>query len=251
MARYWLDSSVRARSRTLLAARLCEESCGGWRPTIILSAELRMVDAGQGGAARQPAASSQLSFMRSASCCLHDYGASGSNRLTAAGQVLRPNDSPRRNLPFVFLRGDRPLHLQQQPFNSDGPDEGQNDSSPPRRSALRDPNLPAVLLRSSRLASHRFSCFASTKRLFVISHTRERTFPARSETRRGAPPSGWFRATSLNLSSARRGPRPPIDDRSRAADVIPSVGLLTSSAPRNVRLTTCALQRTRGSAPTG
>lgn len=42
-------------------------------------------------------------------------------RLTAAGQVLQPNDSRRRNLPFVILRGDRPLHLQQPPFNSDGP----------------------------------------------------------------------------------------------------------------------------------
>ncbi len=45
--------------------------------------------------------------------------------------------------------------------------------------------------------------------------------------------------------------RPPVDDRFRAADVIPSGELLTSSTPRNVRLTTCALQRAQGSAPTG
>ncbi len=122
---------------------------GGWRPTIILSAELRMVDAGQGGAARQPAASSQLSFMRSASCCLHDYGASGSNRLTAAGQVLRANDSRRRNLPFVALRGDRPLHLQQRPLSSDGQDEGPNDS--PRQ----DDRLFATLLRHPRRETRR------------------------------------------------------------------------------------------------
>lgn len=44
-----------------------------------------------------------------------------------------------RNLPFVVLRGDRPLHLQQRPLNSDGPDKRPNDSSPPRRSAIRDP----------------------------------------------------------------------------------------------------------------
>lgn len=30
----------------------------------------------------------------------------GSMRLVAAGQVLQPNDSCRRNLPFVILRGD-------------------------------------------------------------------------------------------------------------------------------------------------
>jgi hypothetical protein len=71
-----------------------------------------------------------------------NLGVERRNRLTAAGQVLRPNDSRRRNLPFVILRGDRPLHLQQRPLNSDGPDEGPNDSSPPRRSALRDPQLP-------------------------------------------------------------------------------------------------------------
>jgi len=40
------------------------------------------------------------------------------------------------------------------------------------RSAVADPNLPARLLQSGRTASHRFSCFASTKRPFVISHTR-------------------------------------------------------------------------------
>jgi hypothetical protein len=62
-----------------------------------------------------------------------------SDRLTAAGQVLRPDDGFRRNLPFVDLRGDRPPYLQQRPLNSDGPDEGPNDSSPPKRSALHDP----------------------------------------------------------------------------------------------------------------
>ena len=35
-----------------------------------------------------------------------------------------------------------------------------------------DPNLPAGLLQSGPTASHDFSCFASTKRPFVISHTR-------------------------------------------------------------------------------
>jgi hypothetical protein len=34
-----------------------------------------------------------------------------------------------------------------------------------------DPNLPIGLLHSSRTASHRSSCFASTKRPFVGSHT--------------------------------------------------------------------------------
>jgi len=68
----------------------------------------------------------------------HNTADDGS-RLTAAGQVLRPNDSRRRNLPFILLRGDRPLHLHQRSLNSDGPDEGPNDSSPTGRSALRDP----------------------------------------------------------------------------------------------------------------
>lgn len=43
------------------------------------------------------------------------------SRLTAAGQVLQPNDSHRRNLPFVIVRGDWPLHFQQRLLNSDGP----------------------------------------------------------------------------------------------------------------------------------
>ena len=46
----------------------------------------------------------------------------------------------------------------------------------PASGALRapagDPNLPAGLLQSGPTASHDFSCFASTKRPFVISHTR-------------------------------------------------------------------------------
>lgn len=35
-----------------------------------------------------------------------------------------------------------------------------------------DPIRSAGLFQSGRTADHRFSCFASTKRLFVISHTR-------------------------------------------------------------------------------
>lgn len=71
-----------------------------------------------------------------------------SRRLTAAGQVLRPDGSFRRNLPFEDLRGDRPLYLQQRPLNSDGPDERPNDSSPPRRSALRDPKESVAVQRA-------------------------------------------------------------------------------------------------------
>ena len=43
-------------------------------------------------------------------------------RLTAASQVLRPNDIPvrRRNRPFVVLQGDRPLHPHQLPMATDG-----------------------------------------------------------------------------------------------------------------------------------
>jgi hypothetical protein len=70
------------------------------------------------------------------------------SRLTAAGQVLRPNDSRRRNLPFVILRGDRPLHLQQRPLSSDGPQEVSSDSYPPRRPDLRDPLQPVDLIRA-------------------------------------------------------------------------------------------------------
>ena len=40
------------------------------------------------------------------------------------------------------------------------------------RESLHDPIRSAGLLQSGRTAGHRFSCFASTKRLFVISHTR-------------------------------------------------------------------------------
>lgn len=60
-------------------------------------------------------------------------------RLTAAGQILQPNDSRCRNLPFVIPRGDRPLHLQQQPLNSDGPHELPSVFFTPRRPAIRDP----------------------------------------------------------------------------------------------------------------
>ena len=41
-------------------------------------------------------------------------------RLTAASQVLRPNDIRRRNRPFVVLQGDRPLHPHQLPMATDG-----------------------------------------------------------------------------------------------------------------------------------
>jgi hypothetical protein len=40
-------------------------------------------------------------------------------RLGTAGQISQPNDSRRRNLPFVILRGDRPLYLQQLPRSSE------------------------------------------------------------------------------------------------------------------------------------
>jgi hypothetical protein len=43
------------------------------------------------------------------------------SRLTGASQVLQPNDSRRRKLTFVILRGERPQHLQQRPFNNDVP----------------------------------------------------------------------------------------------------------------------------------
>jgi hypothetical protein len=77
------------------------------------------------------------------------YGnrAGDGTRLTAAGQVLRPNDSRHRNLPFVVLRGDRPLHLQQRPINRDGPDEGPNGSSPPGRRTRLDPEPPATIFQ--------------------------------------------------------------------------------------------------------
>ena len=71
-------------------------------------------------------------------------------RLTAAGQVLRPNVSCRRNLPFAVLRGNRPLHLQQRALNNDGPNQGPKDSSLPRRSAVRDPLLTYARLTSGR-----------------------------------------------------------------------------------------------------
>lgn len=42
-------------------------------------------------------------------------------RLTPASQVLQSDDSRGRNLTFVILQGERPRHLQQRPFNGDGP----------------------------------------------------------------------------------------------------------------------------------
>lgn len=41
-------------------------------------------------------------------------------RLTAAGQVLQPNDSCRRNLPFIILLSISPLQLQQRQVHRDG-----------------------------------------------------------------------------------------------------------------------------------
>ena len=102
----------------------------------------------------------------------HSAELNDSLRLAAAGQVSRPNDSYRQNLPFVVPPGDRPLHPQQRSLKSDETDAQPNDSCLQGRSALRDPNPTAGLLQSSRTASHDFSCFASTKRPFVISHTR-------------------------------------------------------------------------------
>ena len=61
------------------------------------------------------------------------------SRLTAAGQALLLNDSRRRNLPFVILRGDRSLYLQKRPLGRNGPHDMSSDSFPPRRPALRDP----------------------------------------------------------------------------------------------------------------
>lgn len=58
-------------------------------------------------------------------------------RLTAAGQVLHPDDGRRRDLPIWILRGDRPLHLQQRPFSGDGSHKVPSDSFRPRRPALR------------------------------------------------------------------------------------------------------------------
>jgi hypothetical protein len=43
--------------------------------------------------------------------------------------------------------------------------------SPTRPAPAFDPNRSAGLLQNGRTASHRFSCFASTKRPFVTSHT--------------------------------------------------------------------------------
>jgi len=68
-----------------------------------------------------------------------DRDAREATLLAAAGQVLRPDDSRRRNQPFVSLRSDRLLHLRQRSLNINGPDEGPRDFSPQRRSALHDP----------------------------------------------------------------------------------------------------------------
>ena len=49
------------------------------------------------------------------------------------------NHGCHRNLPFVNLQGDRPLYLQQQLLNSDGPHDVPRDFCPPRLPALRGP----------------------------------------------------------------------------------------------------------------
>lgn len=63
----------------------------------------------------------------------------GRSRLVAAGQVFRARSQPPLETAIPRLRGDRPLHLQQRPLNSVGPDEMPSDSCPPRRPALHDP----------------------------------------------------------------------------------------------------------------
>jgi hypothetical protein len=45
----------------------------------------------------------------------------GGTRLTKASQILQSEDGHGRNLTFVILKGERPLHLQQLPFNGDVP----------------------------------------------------------------------------------------------------------------------------------
>jgi hypothetical protein len=52
---------------------------------------------------------------------------------------LQPNESLGRNQPFVILRGDRPLHPQKQPLNSDVLHEVPCDFYPPKLPDLRDP----------------------------------------------------------------------------------------------------------------
>jgi hypothetical protein len=69
------------------------------------------------------------------------------SRLTAVDQVLQTNDIRHRNLPFVILRCDRPLHLQQRPFSSDGPHEVPIGSYPPSdRLFAAQSGLPAMAL---------------------------------------------------------------------------------------------------------
>lgn len=68
-------------------------------------------------------------------------------------RLSRRHDSCRQDLPFVVLRSDRPLLLQQQPLVSDGPGERPNDSCLPRRLALLDPQLPFTILRTCPTAT--------------------------------------------------------------------------------------------------
>ncbi len=70
-------------------------------------------------------------------------------------QISGPSVSSCRNLTPWVCGGEQPLHLQQRPLNSDGPDEGPNDSSPPRRSALRDPWIKPPTRLSASLCAHR------------------------------------------------------------------------------------------------
>jgi len=127
-------------------------------------------------------------------------------RLAAACQVLRPNDTYRLNLPFAVPRGDRPLHPQQRSLNSDVTDARPNDSCPQWRSALRDPNLTAGLLQSGPTASHDFSCFASTKRPFVISHTRPSVDVYGDRVGDGTRLGAAVRIRRANVSSRRNLP---------------------------------------------
>lgn len=73
-------------------------------------------------------------------------------RLTAAGQILQPNGSRRRNLPFVIVRGDWPLHVQQRLLNSDGPHKVPSGSYASRRAALRDPKRTSMQWSQSGLS---------------------------------------------------------------------------------------------------
>ena len=69
------------------------------------------------------------------------------------------------------------------------------------RLAVTDPNLPAGLLQSGPTASHDFSCFASTKRPFVISHTRASADVYGDRVGDGTP-AAFLPATRLRRTTA-------------------------------------------------